>query len=132
MTGYGQIGTLQTNLNFLFTQAVRGCQKKDAAAALGVAPLTLSRWLSGTQDISPRHQAALLRYFGLPAWLPLEKVPLTPGLLLRYRLAQEILTVTDEQFRVIATEWLLQQRQSQLHALTVSHGCCACERRCHC
>ena len=70
----------------------------------------------------PAPSGGAVAVFWSARWLPLEEVPLTPGLLLRYRLAQEILTVTDEQFRAIATEWLLQQQQSQLHALMSPTG----------
>jgi transcriptional regulator with XRE-family HTH domain len=116
---YGQFGILQHNLNFLFAGMKRG-GKQDAAAVIGVSSLTLSRWLSGTRDLSPRHLAAILNYFGLPKWLPIHVAPLTSKSLLRYRIAQRILTLPDEQLHTIACEYLLKYLQAKLQSAATS------------
>jgi hypothetical protein len=112
---------LQANLNFLFAQCPHG-EKKLAAARIGVTQSTLSNWLSGEQEMRPKYITALLAYFSLPDWLPITDVRLTPQRLTRYRLAQQITTLPDEQLLGVAQE-LLGLTQAWL---TETHG-----KRCH-
>ena len=91
---YPAFGVLQRNLNVLFERVPHG-DKRVIAAQLGVAPLTISRWLSGTQPPSPRHLASLKQVFDLPEWLPLDRVPLDAGVIARYRVSARILQLND-------------------------------------
>lgn len=91
---YPAFGVLQRNLNGLFERVPHGA-KRAIARQLGVAPLTLSRWLSGTQPPSPRHLARLKQVFDLPEWLPLAREPLTEAVIARYRASARVLRLSD-------------------------------------
>lgn len=97
---YPTFGVLQRNLNILFERVPHG-SKQTLARQLGIAPLTLSRWLSGTQPPSPRHLARLKQVFDLPDWLPLEREPLTEAMLARYRASARILRLSDAHLAVV-------------------------------
>ena len=70
----GQSAVLAENLRYLLEAPKRG-GKKALAAELGVKQGTLSCWLRGRRP-ECRHQEAIKRYFGLPATVDLETVPL--------------------------------------------------------
>ncbi len=91
---YPAFGVLQRNLNALFERVPHG-DKRVIARQLGVAPLTLSRWLSGTQPPSPRHLASLKQIFDLPEWLSLDDEPLTEAVITRYRASARVLRLSD-------------------------------------
>lgn len=97
---YPVFGVLQRNLNGLFERVPHG-DKRVIARQLGVAPLTLSRWLSGTQPPSPRHLARLKQVFDLPDWLPLEREPLTEAVIARYRASARILQLNDAHLALV-------------------------------
>ncbi len=97
---YPAFGVLQRNLNRLFERVPHG-DKRKIARQLGVAPLTLSRWLSGTQPPSPRHLARLKQVFDLPEWLSLEREPLTEAVLTRYRASARVLNLSDEHLAAV-------------------------------
>ncbi len=75
--------------------------KRVIARQLGVAPLTLSRWLSGVQPPSPRHLARLKQVFDLSDGLPLDREPLTEAMLARYRASARILHLNDAHLAVV-------------------------------
>lgn len=69
-----QVQVLTENLRCLLDAPKRG-GKKVLAEELGVQQASISRWLRGGRP-EPRHQAAIKKYFGLPANVDLETDPL--------------------------------------------------------
>ncbi|MEZ5583616.1 MAG: helix-turn-helix transcriptional regulator [Candidatus Competibacteraceae bacterium] len=70
-----EVSILGENLRYLIDGPKRG-RKKALAEALGIKPITLSRWLAGKQIPARKHLLAMQAYFGLPAGTDLETLPL--------------------------------------------------------
>lgn len=66
---------LQANLRFLFNQLEHG-RKKAAAASLGIAQTTISRWLSGATEPEGPNLEKLVSHFQLPWGTDLRKDPI--------------------------------------------------------
>lgn len=111
----GHVQILTENLRYLLDAPKRG-GKKVLAAELGVQQASISRWLRGGRP-EPRHQAAIRKYFGLPASIDLENDPLFLELSpvgsyeQRAWLRQHVDELDDETLRVLfpALERLLRQ-----------------------
>lgn len=65
---------LVQNVRYLLQDLPKGTQKAFAAA-LGVAPETVSRWVTGRHLPGPRYRKGLLGLLGLPASIDLGHVP---------------------------------------------------------
>ena len=66
-----QVAILLENIRFL-TEIPNEMKQKEFATAIGVTPVTLSRWRSGEQKPHKSNQIAIVSYFGLPHEIDLE------------------------------------------------------------